>query len=134
MDHPQPEDAEATPEPLLFDLIDLFTMNLKLSAGQSTSAANTAQSYANAMAVFKKFVKRAYSRKRKVRAPYPVSILDNDVLLAYYDWLSKVSPDRAKKTVALSEVDATDYADHPEEPDFTPPPPPCRRLLGHLSA
>ncbi len=131
MDH-SAENAEAAPEALLFDLIDQFTMHLKLSAGKSSSASNTAQSYANAMVIFKKFIKRAYSRKRKVRAPYPVSILADDVLLAYYDWLSKVPPDKAKqKAAALPEAKAADDTDYPEEPDFTPPPPPPPPRYAH---
>ncbi|HHJ06695.1 MAG TPA: hypothetical protein ENK24_04270, partial [Anaerolineae bacterium] len=126
MDH-SAENAETVPEALLFDLIDQFTMHLKLSAGKSNSAANTAQTYANAMVIFKRFIKRAYSRKRKVKAPYPVSILADDVLLAYYDWLSKVPPDKAKqKAAALAEAKAAAAADSPAEPDFTPPPPPPR--------
>ncbi len=109
----------------LFSLIDEFTTHLKLSAGKSSSASNTAQTYANAMVIFKKFIKRAYSRKRKVKAPYPVSILADDVLLAYYDWLSKVPPDKAKqKAAALPKAKAANDANYPEEPDFTPPPPP----------
>ncbi|HEY85137.1 MAG TPA: tyrosine-type recombinase/integrase [Chloroflexi bacterium] len=121
------EHTEVEPkERKLFSLVNEFTMHLKLSAGKSSSANNTAQSYANAMVIFKKFIRRAYSRKRKVKAPYPVSILADDVLLAYYDWLSKVPPDKAKqKAAALAEAKAkaTDDADHPEDPDFTPPPP-----------
>lgn len=106
-------------EPRLFDLIEHFCTHLKLSSGASPSAAHTAESYANAMTVFQKFVKRAYSRKRGVPAPYPVSILDNDVLLAYYDWLVKTPPNQ-KKAVALPPADSGP-AMEPIPPDFSPP-------------
>lgn len=118
-------------EPRLFDLIDHFCAHLKLSAGASNSAANTAQTYATAMTVFRKFIQRAYSRKRKMKAPYPVSILGNDVLLAYYDWLAKTPPDRTKKQVLLPispepapEADNSVGISPPAEPDFTTIPQP----------
>jgi len=105
-----------TQELRLFDLIDHFCMHIKLSAGASDSAANTAQSYANAMTVFKRFVRNAYSRKRGFKAPYPTSILDSDVLLAYYDWLSKTPPSQGKKQPPpVQEPDNTE--------DLAPPPP-----------
>ncbi len=128
---PSPPDAQSGPEPLLKDLVHQFTTHLKLSAGKSVSAANTAQSYANAMVVFKKFIKRSYSRKRNVKAPYPVGILADDVLLAYYDWLSKTPPDRVKnRTRALSESPAGDDR-QPGRPDFSPPPPPPPARYAH---
>lgn len=111
-------------EPRLFDLIEHFCAHLKLSAGASPSAAHTAQSYVNAMTVFQKFIKHAYSRKRGVPAPYPVSILNDDVLLAYYDWLVKTSPGRKKAAPAPATpppADAVSPAE-PAPPDFSPPP------------
>ena len=116
------DDSNAeTQEPRLFDLIDHFCMHIKLSAGASDSAANTAQSYANAMTVFKRFVRNAYSRKRGFKAPYPISILDSDVLLAYYDWLSKTPPSHgSKQTSTIQEPDNT------EDLAPAPPTPPAR--------
>jgi integrase len=117
--------TETSQEPRLFDLIDHFCMHIKLSAGASTSAANTAESYANALQVFKRFIRRAYSRKRGFRAPYPVSILDHDVLLAYYDWLTKASPKQAKKSPqSLTETDTPDNPGEIAAPPAQPPPPP----------
>jgi site-specific recombinase XerD len=123
------EPSPAEQESLLFDLIDHFCTHLKLSAGASTSATNTAESYANAMTVFRKFIKRSYSRKRGFKAPYPVSILADDVLLAYYDWLSKTPPGRTKKTLTLPEH--TEADDKPDQPDFSPPPPPPPNHYAH---
>lgn len=117
-------DNSQSPEPKLFDLLEHFAAHLKLSAGNSPSAANTAQSYASALTVFKKFIRHSYSRKKGVKAPYPVSMLDTDVLLAYYDWLTTVSPKR-KPTPSPKITPATgENADNPAAPDFSPPPAP----------
>jgi hypothetical protein len=51
----------------LFSLIDQFCLHLKLTAGASPSAANTAETYANALGIFRRFIQRAYSRKKGVR-------------------------------------------------------------------
>ena len=99
---PTPEEQEEQAPPL-FDVIEHFCMHMKLTAGLSTSAANTAESYANALTVFKRFIKNSYSRKRGIKAPYPIDILDSDVLLAYYDWLSKTPPYRNQKKVIFFE-------------------------------
>ncbi len=120
--------TEPADEPKLFDLLDHFIAHLKLTAGNSPSAANTARSYGAALAVFKKFVRNAYSRKRGMKAPYPVSILDNDVLLAYYDWLTSTAPGRKK---AADVSPAADAADAPD--DFSPPPPPPPRHYAHAT-
>ncbi|MFQ5575836.1 MAG: tyrosine-type recombinase/integrase [Anaerolineae bacterium] len=110
--------------PGLFDLIDHFCLHLKLSAGASPSAANTARSYATAMSVFKKFVKHSYSRKHGVKAPYPAAILNHDVLLAYYDWLAKTSPGKTGQARRpLPEPDAPS-AGPPDAAPSPPPPPP----------
>lgn len=111
-------------EPRLFDLIAHFCAHLKLSSGASPSAAHTAQSYVDAMTVFQKFIKHAYCRKRGFSAPYPVSMLDNDVLLAYYDWLVKTSPSRKKVTSPqLPPAQPADSGPAAEAlpPDFSPP-------------
>ena len=113
-----PEPAQSPPSsplavPLLFDLIDRFCEHLRQSAGASPSAANTAQAYTNAMTIFKRFLQRSYSRKRGFKAPYPVMMLDSDILLAYYDWLTKTSP--PKKTPSPTDPDAP-----PEAPHYAP--------------
>ncbi len=112
----------------LFQLIEHFSLHLKLSAGSSPSAANTAQTYANALVIFKKFIKSAYGRKRGVKAPYPLSILGDDVLLAYYDWLTGQSF-AEKKPVAPETSPNTD------PPDFSPPsvPPTKKRHDAHAT-
>ncbi|RME44656.1 MAG: hypothetical protein D6796_11525, partial [Caldilineae bacterium] len=109
----QPAPASPPDTHLLFDLIDRFCEHLRQSAGASPSAANTAQAYTNAMTVFKRFLQRSYSRKRGFKAPYPVGMLDSDVLLAYYDWLAKTSP--PKKTPSPTDPDAP-----PEPPHYAP--------------
>ena len=108
----------------LFQLIDHFSLHLKLSAGASPSAANTAQTYANALVVFKKFIKSAYSRKRGVKAPYPLSTLGDDVLLSYYDWLAGQS--LAQPSSPLPAVTPSSASDA-EKPDFSPPPAPQKK-------
>ena len=97
---------DPTAKPPLFDLMDEFSAHLKLSAGASPSAANTAETYANALGIFRRFIQRAYSRKKGVRAPYPADLLESDVLLAYYDWLTKTPP----KRTSAEETPATQYA------------------------
>lgn len=121
-------------EPKLFDLLDHFATHMKLTAGNSPSAANTAQSYATALSVFKKFVRNAYSRKRGVKAPYPISILDSDVLLAYYDWLTSITP--ARKKAPPQPAPAPPNNDESTDSDvesFTPPPPAPPQRYAHAT-
>ncbi len=93
-------DAGSPDEAKLFELIAHFCNHLKIRAGQSASAANTAETYTNSMEVFKRFISTAYGRKRNLTAPYPTSILDDDVLLAYHDWLSRTTPHHKKPSAA----------------------------------
>jgi len=121
-----PTDPEAAPEPLLFDLIDHFCRHIKLSAGASTSAANTAESYANALKIFKRFIRHAYSRKRGFKAPYPVRILDSDILLAYHDWLSKTPPGRVRRaSESASQRDSETASQQIAGADMVAPPAPA---------
>jgi|GEM_PF-993036 len=129
----QPPAANETvpAEPKLFDLLEHFTAHLKLSAGSSPSAANTAQSYASALTVFKKFIRNSYGRKKGFKSPYPAAMLDSDVLLAYYDWLTAASP---KRKAAPPPETPPVTAEMDGEPDFSPPPAPPTRPAHYAHA